>query len=559
MRRIGSKITIRFIGLVAGCFCFFVTQVTAQEKWDKEGEIEDVEIEIVRERQIALPKANRNFEKVPPRPAEPIKPEITYTFRNLSFAAPDYNSQIRPLRLKQEEIAKIYGNNVSVGIGNYASPYLEGWFNTKRDKNKFFGAHLYHRSFGKGPVDDKNSGSTNTQIKVFGDVYEEAVTAGGFFQYENTGGYFYGYTPGTEVKRDTVKQTYDVFTIGGNLSNTKPSDFNFDLGGTFSYLTDHYQAAESELGLKLNSNYAINDKTKILINGDYFLIARKDSLVDAKPRHLFKVKPAVQFSPIENLTLTIGGNAVLENDSIRSKSVHIYPNFSGQYILSKNINAYASLSGDIDKVSLHSLSAENFWVNSNIPIFHTNRSIELTTGLKGKLGRKIAFGTGFAAANLKDLYFYQNAATDRSKFDIVYDRGNTKRINLFGEIGYNRNDMVRLSLRGDYFGYSTDQQAEAWHRPTYRFSVNSSFNVYKKIIITAAFVGQGGMKALDNETAKVVKLDPAIDLNAKADYYLSKRASVFLKFENLLSNKYPIYLNYPVRGFQVMGGVSWSF
>ena len=41
-----------------------------KEKWG-EGEIEKVEIEIVKDRQIVLPKANRNFEKVPPRPAEP--------------------------------------------------------------------------------------------------------------------------------------------------------------------------------------------------------------------------------------------------------------------------------------------------------------------------------------------------------------------------------------------------------------------------------------------------------------------------------------------------------
>ncbi|HNP07017.1 MAG TPA: hypothetical protein PKN99_05300, partial [Cyclobacteriaceae bacterium] len=37
------------------------------EQWERDGEIGDVEIEIIRERQIVLPRANRNFEKVPPR------------------------------------------------------------------------------------------------------------------------------------------------------------------------------------------------------------------------------------------------------------------------------------------------------------------------------------------------------------------------------------------------------------------------------------------------------------------------------------------------------------
>ncbi len=149
--------------------------------------------------------------------------------------------------------------------------------------------------------------------------------------------------------------------------------------------------------------------------------------------------------------------------------------------------------------------------------------------------------------------------TDRAKYDVVYDRGNTQRVNPFGEIGYNKNEIIRLSLRGDYYAYSTDLQSEAWHRPTYQFSMNSSFNIYQKLVLKIGLVGQGGMRALDLGTTQVVELSPGIDLNVKADYFVSKQVSVFAKFENILSNDYQVYLNYPVRGFQAMGGVSWSF
>lgn len=530
-----------------------------EDQWERDGEIGNVEIEIVRERQIVLPRANRNFEKVPPRPAEPIQPEITYEFRNLGFNVPDYQSNPRPLRLKQEDISKIYGNYVSAGFGNYASPYLDAWLNTKRDKNRFLGTQLYHRSFGKGPVDGKNSASGITNIKLFGQTYTKALTTNAFIDYENRGGYFYGYTSGLEVTRDTIRQIYNVVSLGGAISNTKLSDFNFNLGGNFSYLKDKYEAAESDLSFKFISDYTISDKNKITLTSSYDLIARKDSLVDAKPRHLFKVSPSFAFSPMENLSISLGVTAVIENDSIRSKPLHFYPNVSANYILSPSINAYAGLSGDMEKVTLHTLSRENLWLNSNIGIFHTNKMAELVTGLKGKVGRLIAFNLGMAVANLQDLYFFQNTPGDRSKFDIVYDEGNTQRINLFGELGYNKNEIVRFSLRGDYYGYSTDKQAEAWHKPTYRLRANSSFNIYQKLLLNIGFVGQGGMKSFNNETNGIVNLNPGIDLNVKADYFLSPQVSIFLKFENILSNDYPVYLNYPVRGFQAMGGVSWSF
>src|SRR6185295_17215583 len=119
--------------------------------------------------------------------------------------------------------------------------------------------------------------------------------------------------------------------------------------------------------------------------------------------------------PFDKLVLTLGANVAYENDTIgRNKSFHAYPNVRADYSSSESVMAYAALTGDIDKVSLHTLSRENLWVNSNIPIFHTNRSVELLSGLKGSLGKKVAFGAGVSVANLKNWYFYQNAVTNRA-------------------------------------------------------------------------------------------------------------------------------------------------
>ncbi len=533
----------------------------AQDQWESEGEIENVEIEIVKERQIVLPNASRNFEKVPPRPVEPIKPEITYEFANLKFNTSDYNPQIRPLKLKQEDISKIYGNYLSAGLGNYSSPYLEGWVTSKRDKNKFYGAHLYHQSFGKGPVDDKNSASTNSTVSVFGKAYAGSWATGGNINYENRGGYFYGYKPTTvELNRDKFRQSYNISSVGVDIENIKPSDFNVSLKANFSYLSDYYKAKESEVALNFNSSYKVSEKSKLDLAADYFLIARKDSLRDAAPRHLLKIKPSYRFEAVDKLWLTIGANTALENDSLgKSGPFHIYPNLKADYSLAETVEAYAGLTGDIDKVSLHTLSAENLWVNRNLDIFNTNRSLDFYGGLKGKLGRKVGFGAGASYANLKGLYFYQNSIANRAKFDVIYDNGNTQRTNLFAELSFAHSEVVKLNLRGDYFNYSTDKLAEAYHRPKYRVRFNSTYNIYKKLLLNVDFIGQGGIKAYNSELLKTVELKPALDLNVKVDYFVSKQFSVFLKGNNILSNQYQVYLNYPVRGFQAMGGISWSF
>ncbi len=534
-------------------------KVKEKEKWG-EGEIEKVEIEIVKERQITLPKANRNFEKIPPRPAEPIKPEITYDFKNLNFITSDYNPSIRPLRLQQEPISKLYGNHISGGFGNYASPFLEAAITNKRSKDKFYGAKFFHQSYGTGPVDKKNSASGNTDFSFFGKSFGKNGTTGGFVKFESFRNSFYGYAQDPLLEQKPQKQGYSIISLGGTIENPKNADFNYKLSGGFSYLYDKFKATESEVSLGFASDYNLTEESRIIINSEYYLITRKDALVEAKPRHIFKVQPAYQFSVIENLKLTAGLNVALENDTIgKDKAFHVYPNVKAEYQLSKSVEVYAGLSGDIDKVSLNTLAHGNPWLDANIGVYNTNRTFDFSGGLKGKLGSKVAFGTGVSFTNLKDLFFYMNNPVDRARFITVYDEGNTQRTNLFGELSFSQTDKVRVLLRGDLFGYSTDQVAAAWHRPTYRMTLNSSFNIVDKFLINADLLTQGGAKAFDVDNNTTVTLSPAFDLNLKLNYFVSPQFSVFIKGSNLLNNQYQLYLNYPVRGLQVLGGLTYMF
>ena len=546
-------------------FCWSLVLVTGvgmtsfaqdtQEKWEEgEGGIKNVEFRIVKDRQITLPAtANRNFEKIPPRAAEPNTSPITYEFKSLNFNTPDFNPVIRPLKLKTETQSKTYGNYVSGGLGNFSSIYGEAFLNTKRDKNKYYGAHLFHQSFAKGPVNDKFSGSGNTNMDLFGKFFTDKITTGAALNIENRSGYFYGYPSPVGIERDQIKQSYTVVGLSGDIENTKPADFDFKLNGGFSYLSDHYDAKESEVALGWKSDYQLEDKSGLVLNADYFLISRKDKTVDANPRHLFKVSPAYRFSPVDGLNLSAGLNIAYENDKLVDKSVHIYPNVWANYELGSATQAYAGLTGDMDKVSLHTLSKENLWLNSNIDIAHTNRAFDLTAGLKGKLVKKLAYDAGFSVARLKNLYYFQNALTDQSKFDVKYD--DASRLNLFADLGISVSEKIRFNGRGDYYSYSSDRLL---HKPTYRLALGSSFNIYSKISLQVDFITQGGMKALDS-SGKILTLDPALDLSAKANYYFSKQFSVFVKLNNLLSSDYPVYYHYPVRGFQAMGGLTWSF
>jgi hypothetical protein len=270
------------------------------------------------------------------------------------------------------------------------------------------------------------------------------------------------------------------------------------------------------------------------------------------------------------MVVTAGVNLAIQNDKYAgAKDFHLYPHLKVQYELSPSMEVYGVVTGDIDKVNLHTLSAENLWLDASIPITNTNRALEFRGGLTGKLGRNVSVGAGVSVASMKNYYFYQTVRDNLNpsgfpvgvvfdKFTTVYDR-NTQRINPFAELTYEHGESFRVLLRGDYYSYDTDVLLGAWHRPTYRINTSARYNLYEKISLEASFVAQGGMKTLDPVTATILSLDPAMDLNFKARYFFSKQFSAFAQFNNVLSNNYPLYQSYSVRGFQVLAGVSWSF
>lgn len=529
----------------------------AQDDWDRAGDLEDVEIEIVKERQITLPPATRNFEKIPPRPAETARPSFTYDFRPFTFQTSQINPAIRPLKLKQENPSDVFGGYLSAGYGNYASPYVEGFINSRRDRNKLVGAHAFLRNSGKGPVDDENSASGSSGVSVYGKAFNDFISLSLEAGFDHRFTHFYGYPAGAVVEADDIRQSYNLFNLKGELSNSRNSDFAYSLGAEFSYLADRYEARETQADFSFSSSYAISETSLIALEAGYALINRKDSLVDAFPRSLLSVNPRYVFYPLEDLKLSAGIVAAFENDTLSGKDVHAYPDLRASYPLSPSVDITASLTGGIEKVSLQSLSSENIWLAANIPIFHTNRLLDFQAALHTKIGNKVSVNGGFSLATLKNLYFFRNLEEDPSRFTVEYDDV-TDRTNFFASLGFAQTERFKFMVRGDVYSYSTDID-EAWHRPTYKVTGETSVNIADKFLLDINLITQGGMKAFDPVADAQVELDPAFDLNVRTEYLFSKSFSIFAQLNNITSNQYPLFLNYPVRGFQGLGGLTWSF
>ena len=400
-------------------------------------------------------------------------------------------------------------------------------------------------------------------MSAFAQTFGKDLAFGANINLEQRATHFYGYPEGTDVDRGEIEQAYTLFSLGTQLMNARKSDFSYQAGGNFSFVNDKFEAKESTVDLLFSGAYKINDEQAINLKADYSVINRKDVDVEAKARNLFQLNGYYSFKTKSDFYLQVGATLALENDSIDSKDFHFYPDVKMTYALNDMIDFVASLSGGMEKVSLQTLSNENPWLAPSVSTFHTNKKFDVNAGIRAKLGGKVLVGAGISFATLENLYFFVNNPADPSKFLVAYDEGTTKRTNFYANLLFTLSDVAKVSLQGDYFAYSTDALDEAWHKPTYRVTAGASYNLYKKFIFNLDMIAQGGMKALDvndvDPVAETSTLDAAFDLSFKTEYVISDTFSAFVQLNNIASGKYPLFYNYPARGFQAMAGITWRF
>jgi hypothetical protein len=164
------------------------------------------------------------------------------------------------------------------------------------------------------------------------------------------------------------------------------------------------------------------------------------------------------------------------------------------------------------------------------------------------------------------VHFFVNSVSDSSRFEVVYDDKSTV-FNINAELGFRISEMYTLGSRLDLYQYDLSIQTEAWHRPVWELRINNQFTPFEKLLVQANLNFMGGLKGRGRPSIAAVfppeyevkNLKTIADLQLKADYKITDRISVFAEGNNILNGKNTRWLNYPVRGIQLIGGASFKF
>ncbi len=543
----------------------------AQDKKTEEKGVVNEEIEVVRPYKPILAEAVKLRRSPNLDDVKTYKAKLNYSILDRKL---ELNSDIQKLQaqaLAEEKESILVNNYVKGAFGSLATLLGEAYFNTGKDEGLQVGGYFKHFSQ-EGKLNKQNS--SNQQLSIFGRSILEQNTVSGRINFERNGTYFYG----IDDTRPTLnpnpdKQALTTIELEGELVKNFTEDedaFSYALKANAYIWNDKFSAKENYLSLNGYVNKRINSLNLGLAASTEFGNS-KDALTSVG-NNLLRLNPYIRLQ-VKGAKITAGINFVQEFGAFSSSK--IFPAVTADFTLIPDyLQVFGEVKGDVNRNSLKGFTDENPWLNSNIVVRNTVEKLSFSAGIKGTGGPGFGYKARVYVKQFDDMPLFINNFTDFNKFDVIYDFGKTKLTGLEGEISVQVSDALKWTGKLNIDDWKPAAETYSWFKPGLKVSSNFVYTYNKKLSFNAGVVIQDDIKAKVNisnpvNPAQYVVPNPLIeeiktvkgyvDLGLGADYRINKKFSVFAKANNILNTNYSRYLYYQANGFNIFGGLTYSF
>ncbi|MDD4150079.1 MAG: TonB-dependent receptor [Bacteroidales bacterium] len=510
-----------------------------------------------------------------------VKPVFEYSTSPTTVYKTDYTpTSIVAASLKGEPLQRLDNGMIKLGMGNYLSPFVEVYYNSRREKNFSVGAFAKHQSsFGK----IKNSagqkifsGYNDNIIKTYGKKFLRNSTLSGDIGFSSNQIYFYGYNPDiiipftVEKPRDRNEmemQRYNRLNakVGIVSTNTAQNriDYNFDLAYQYFFTAsdDSQHKIKFDAGLsKLIKANRFGLDAGVVFNNNVFDNVGFTS-INMKYNEVFLTADPYFKHYTENWQIKLGAKTTGEFiDGVND--YHIYPDIQFQHNISNTIIPYAGFSGYIENNNFEHLSFVNPFINRNNNFQVTNYAQIIDVGLKGNISKNLYFHINGNYSKIDNMGFFVNDTTLDLENKFVLEYTNIERFSGYGEFALRNVGKFSGILKGHYYYYSYIKSREkAWHMPTFDVYLRANYQFDEKLSfgVETGVLSTRYAKNMDNPTSGGHKLKPIIDLNIYADYCFASNFNAFIYLNNLTAQKQYYWNNYQSQGFNVMLGLKYMF
>ena len=508
--------------------------------------------------------------------------QVTYNIFSIPVASTFTPAKGKAASVTKDRKAKLYDNYVSAGVGSYTSILGELYLNHAINRTESVGGYISHHS-SQGGIDgvlrddDFSDSRINVNYAKKLRDYSWNVDAGYRHQVFNWYGLPVDVFDDNTIAGIDPQHKFHTFDFGGEIEF---EDRRLNNGRMrFRRFADDQESGENRFMFSTNIDVPISGE-------DVNTTFKFDYLGGNFDRNLFTtdevnygnfqigIAPSYQIKE-DDLTVNLGFAAYYLNDTEASKNkFYIYPRVTASYrLVNEVLIAYGGIEGDLIQNTYFDFASQNPFVSPTLFIIPTDQQYDAYIGLKGKLSNNMSYNIrgNYKAANNKALIRSNPALIGETEnyqygnsFGVVYDDIDT--FSVFGEINVDVNRNFNLGIKAEYFGYNTDDEAEAWNLPDFEASLFMDYQIDEHWFAGANLYYVGERKdqlyivnPLINSTPQTIILESYFDANAHIGYRINDRWSVYGKANNIANQDYKRWMNFPVQGIQFLAGTTYKF
>ena len=517
------------------------------------------------------------------------KEVIKYSILSVPVASTFTPSKGKAEGVEKAKKERLFNNYATLGLGNYSTLNAELFVNQDLGNNDYLAGMFRHHS-SQGGIKD---------VELNDEFYDTAINIGyGQNNRDNSWNIDLGYQNqiynwyglpsdfGSTIpdqRYDLVNSinpdhSYNTFWIGGNAEFTESIFSN--LSTKFTHFSDSYSSSENRFFVKPTFTVDVMDqaiKTNVIV--DHVSGSFKNNYLQDNTEALKYSFTNVGIEPSfvineNDWTLELGAGVFYSADSENSgNKFYIYPKVNASYKLVGDLMIfYTGVNGGLTQNSYADFVTENPFLSPTLNMRPSSTQYNVFAGLKGKLANNVNYNLTGSYMNEKDkALFKANDYTEvitnedyafGNSFGVVYEDIRTFR--FYGELKADFSQNVTFGINGTFNSYNTDNAVEAWNLPTMKLSSTLDVNITKQLYAGLNVFYVGERKDMQVNSGIMANYAPItlksyFDANAHVGYKFNERLTFFLKLNNIGNQAYEKWLNYPVQGFQVLGGANYKF
>lgn len=517
------------------------------------------------------------------------KEVIKYSILSVPVASTFTPSKGKAEGVEKAKKERLFNNYATLGLGNYSTLNAELFVNQDLGNNDYVAGMFRHHS-SQGGIKD---------VELNDEFYDTAINVG-YGQnnrdnnwnvdlgYQNQIYNWYGLPTdfGSTIpdqRYDLVNSinpdhSYNTIWLGGNAEFTESIFSN--LAAKFTHFSDSYSSSENRFFVKPTFTVDVMDqaiKTNVIVDhvsGSFKNNYLQDN-TEAVKYGFTNVGIEPSFVIHENdWTLELGAGVFYSGDTENSgNKFYLYPKVNASYKLVGDLMIfYTGVDGGLKQNSYADFVTENPFLSPTLNMRPSSTQYNVFAGLKGKLANNVNYNLTGSYLNEKDkALFKANDYTEvitnedyafGNSFGVVYEDIRTLR--FYAELKADFSQNVTFGINGTFNSYNTDNVVEAWNLPTMKLSSTLDVTITKQWYAGLNVFYVGERKDMQANTSLAIDTTPItlksyFDANAHVGYKFSERLTFFLKANNIGNQAYQKWLNYPVQGFQVLGGANYKF